>query len=543
MIASLAANETRRDLLLLIGVCALLYLPALGARDLWNPNEPLYGRAVVEMHEGGTWLLPTVNEQTFNEKPILYFWLARMVSAVRGGVDEFGLRLPGALAGLAATLLLYQFVRRAVGRNRALISGLVFATLYAVFWSARMVQMDLLLTLSVLSTVTVLSHGSGVIRDNRRAWILAGVSVGIGFLAKGPLAFVLPAAILFVRRPTDIKTLVRRGNALWFALTFALVASPWFLALWLSGETQLFSEFFVRQHFQRFVDPWDHQRPIWYFLLNFPPDMAPWSLWLPLCLGLPLRDRREQALDRLAWLWILVPFVIFSLSASKRSIYMLPAAPAVAILVAGLAERFVTGRLDVWRDRFCRLGVALLAAVLFAAALLVRGKIDDYPAVGSAGTATALLLAGSAVVILATLFAHRRRRTLIVLTPLLAVIAIYVQVTVQVLPRVDAYKSSQPFATQVRERVSDDDPLMSYRPWKWRAGYIYYIDRTIPRLNDAASLRDYMGRSEAVYLLVERDQLLEALDTVPDAHVWLSAEVGSNAVHLLSNRPPPPDTE
>ena len=81
-------TTVRRDLIGLAFVAALLFVPWLGARDLWNPNEPLYGQAVSEMAARGDWLVPTVNGSVFDEKPILYFWLALAASSVLGGVSE-----------------------------------------------------------------------------------------------------------------------------------------------------------------------------------------------------------------------------------------------------------------------------------------------------------------------------------------------------------------------------------------------------------------------------------------------------------------------
>ena len=57
----------RRDLLLILLATATLFGVALGARDLWNPNEPVYGQAVAEMAARGDWLLPTVNGHDFGE--------------------------------------------------------------------------------------------------------------------------------------------------------------------------------------------------------------------------------------------------------------------------------------------------------------------------------------------------------------------------------------------------------------------------------------------------------------------------------------------
>ena len=87
-------STTRRDLLVIVLATATLFGVALGARDLWNPNEPVYGQAVAEMAARGDWLLPTVNGNEFGEKPILYFWLARISSRALGGVSELALRVP-----------------------------------------------------------------------------------------------------------------------------------------------------------------------------------------------------------------------------------------------------------------------------------------------------------------------------------------------------------------------------------------------------------------------------------------------------------------
>ena len=66
----------KTDALILVLLSGFLFFVALGARDLWNPNEAIYGRATVEMAERGDWLIPTVNGKVFAEKPIFYYWSA-----------------------------------------------------------------------------------------------------------------------------------------------------------------------------------------------------------------------------------------------------------------------------------------------------------------------------------------------------------------------------------------------------------------------------------------------------------------------------------
>ena len=65
------------------------------------------------------------------------------------------------------------------------------------------------------------------------------------------------------------------------------------------------------------------------------------AVFVPFAVAMPRRDEDEQKLDRLAWVWIAVVIGFFSIPLSKRSPYILPLAPAVAILVAGVFERLV----------------------------------------------------------------------------------------------------------------------------------------------------------------------------------------------------------
>ena len=92
------------DVLVIALAGLVLFGAGLGARDLWNPNEPAYGRAAVEMEERGAWLVPTVNGVDFAEKPPLWFWAARVAGLATGRLDERALRLPNLLAAVCALL-------------------------------------------------------------------------------------------------------------------------------------------------------------------------------------------------------------------------------------------------------------------------------------------------------------------------------------------------------------------------------------------------------------------------------------------------------
>jgi 4-amino-4-deoxy-L-arabinose transferase-like glycosyltransferase len=83
----------RKDLALLALLGALLSLPVLGSRDLWNPDEARYAEVAREMRLESSWAIPRLNGEVYTQKPPLLFWLIIASSYLTGGVGEVSARL------------------------------------------------------------------------------------------------------------------------------------------------------------------------------------------------------------------------------------------------------------------------------------------------------------------------------------------------------------------------------------------------------------------------------------------------------------------
>ena len=535
-----------RDLLLLGSFAAALFLPWLGARDLWNPNEPLYGRAVAEMAAAGDWLVPQVNGQLFGEKPILYFWLARVAAGFGGGVDELTLRLPSAVAGIAAVLLTYLLVVPYAGRRRARLAGLLCATTFLVFWTARQVQMDLLLTVCALASVVGATRAIDGLWRAGIGWTVAGASAGLGFLAKGPVGVIVPGLVVatYAVGTARGRELLRPSVAAGVAACVA-VAAPWYLTLWAAGHRAFVSELLVRQNLLRFVEPWDHAAPWWYYLRYFWLDLAPWAWLVPLAWGLQPTDRTqerdERRLERLAWGWILVVIVFFSLSASKRSPYILPIAPAVAVLAAAVVDRT---RVRGWRARVGRIVLALLGVVLLGAGIALAAAlvldvgaqwVDQAPELARAAKTMAAVFLSCGLLALGGVAAARRHAGLAPAAAVIALAVVYLAAAAGALPAANAVKSHRALCEAIVAEVGPDDPLRGFHEWRWRASYSYYSGRSIPNLDSTEALAEYWGRDEQVFLLVEEGRLELARQVLGPVEPRVTREVGNNRAHLFSN--------
>jgi 4-amino-4-deoxy-L-arabinose transferase-like glycosyltransferase len=531
-VTSRAASAAARAALLAGSL--VVFGAGLGARDLWNPNEPLYGQAVVEMAASGDRLLPTVNGERFAEKPPLYFWLALGVARVTGGVDERSLRLPSLLAGLCAVALLHSLVERRSGRRRAGLAVAIFATTFSVAWGARTIEMDLLLCASTLGVL----HAALAPPAWGPRWlapVLAGASAGLGTLAKGPIGIVGPALVLLADAAVG-GTARRCLRPLWVAIALVAalaIAAPWYVAVGLREGSSVLQELLWRQNVTRFLAAWDHQQPWWYYLGAFWLESAPWGLFVIPALGARDPDPDARALDRTSWAWLSSFVLFFSLSASKRGAYLLPAMPAVAILASGVIDRLL-------RTTARRRGVfalsALVALVLALAALAGVFRARAYPGLERPAMTLAAVLVPGLVLVVWSLVRRARAPAgpPLALAGMLA--TLYVVAGTIVLPAVDPLKSARGFCEALHSLVDPAAELRSYGSWQWRASYVYYARRRIPRLETADELRAYFARPDRVFVIVERGAVPEFERIVGPSEPILGAEIGANAAYLFTNR-------
>jgi 4-amino-4-deoxy-L-arabinose transferase-like glycosyltransferase len=133
------------EAILLTVLASWLFLPGLGARDFWAPGEPIYGEVIRVMFEKSNWLVPTLNGQIYSDKPVLYFWLALLVSKLAGGVSEWAVRIPAALGGLGLVLTTYEFGKTFYDRQTGFLAAIMLATSSRVFWESRFLRLDTVL--------------------------------------------------------------------------------------------------------------------------------------------------------------------------------------------------------------------------------------------------------------------------------------------------------------------------------------------------------------------------------------------------------------
>ena len=521
----------------------LLFFPGLGNHDLWAPNEPVFAEGAREMWERGNWLLPYVNGQVYLDKPILYFWAILISSLPAGEVTAWAARFPSALASLGMLWAVFLLGARTVSQRAGLLAALILAVTPIFIWEARFAQMDPMLALFMFLCLVCFQRA----RETNAAWWLAasGAWAGLAVLTKGPVGLVLPGAtaLLLLAWERDLRFL-RRPAWLAGGAAFLLVGAPWFLAVGAAGHPEWLQEFFLRQNVTRFLDPFDHARPWYYYGRRFLSDLFPWSLLLPLiALDRPGEETSlpERTTWRLCTLYVMVVLLFFSASGAKRGVYILPMYPAYALLVGRLWERAMSGKLAPGRRR--SLGWLTLAGgtvLAIGGIALMPALRSRYPAfLGSAALVGGLMLVAG---VLTAWFAARRRlrASFTALTGGLA--ALYLAAFLVVIPRVDPLKSARGFSERVLAHAGQELPLRSFRFWKWRSSYIFYTRRLMPVLRTYEEVAAYISQPGPAFLLVEDEDREELESTLQGTVVLLETDsVGRRTIHLFGK--PPDDDE
>ncbi|TWT71470.1 glycosyltransferase [Crateriforma conspicua] len=319
----------------LLLVAAVFMLTNLGY-PLIDRDETRYAEIPREMIATGNWILPQLNFQTYYDKPPLLYWLCA-ISFKLFGISEASARLVPALAALGTLASTMFFGSRVFGRRIGLLAGIVLFLSVGFAFTSRYLLLDGVLSLFVSLSLFTAYEAIRSPRLKMGWWIVSAVCIGLAFLTKGPIAIVLwlPPVFAFAWL-SEAHVKIRWWHYGLLGFVVAMIATPWFVLVHQQDPTFLI-EFFYKHNVARFAGDF-HPKPIWFFVPVLLIAGHPWSfLTIPYAKFLLGRDESARASRPPAvgylLLWSVWCFAFFSMSSCKLPTYLLPAAPALALMI------------------------------------------------------------------------------------------------------------------------------------------------------------------------------------------------------------------
>lgn len=329
----------RRTVFLLVVALAIVWFVPLGWRHLVPSDEGRYAEMAREMFTAGDWITPRYNGYKYFEKPPLQTW-ANALTFACFGIGAWQARLYTALTGFLGVLLAGFTGTRVFGAKAGFCAALALAC--APYWIAmghfNTLDMGLSFWMELALCALLLAQRAGLAARAVRGWMwTCWAAMALAVLSKGLIGIMLPGATLV------LYTFVARDWALWkrLYLTSGLVivfaiATPWFVLVQ-QRNPEFFRFFFVVQQFQRYLTPAQNRPgPFWYFVPVLLAGFLPWLSVSVQSVCAALREPRQAngfMPLTLLLVWCAFIFVFFSVSHSKLASYILPLAPALALVI------------------------------------------------------------------------------------------------------------------------------------------------------------------------------------------------------------------
>lgn len=331
-------NHTKWWLALLI----LLYLITIFAPLNIIPlsfEEPRRGIVALEMMISGNYIVPTINQELYLNKPPIYNWLLISLFNITGSYSEWVVRLPTVFSLIAIAILNFYLTRKYLNQKVALISSLFFLTSADIYYYFSLYgEIDMFYTLIVYLQIASMY----IFYQKRNFWLLFLVSyflTGLGLLTKGlpSLAFQALTLLFAAIAVKEFRRLFSLAHIAGIAL-LAVMAGGYFFWYGQYADPWAFIAKLIDQSTQRTAIDKSLWKSIEH-LFTFPFLMIritlPWIIFL-----LPLFFHKNfKRLKNNSWLifgvlFIFANIIIYWISPGTRNRYLYMFLPFIYNVVA-----------------------------------------------------------------------------------------------------------------------------------------------------------------------------------------------------------------
>jgi len=318
-----------------------------------------------EMYQRSDWVVPTFNGKLRTDKPPLHYYFMMSAYKVFGGATPFSARFFSALMGVLTVLSVFLFTRKYKGEKVAFYSCLVML-------SSLMMGVQFHLAVPDPYLIFFMVTGSLLLFD---AWyesefwklILAYGLLAMAFMAKGPIAVVLPAIgiLLFLLGMRNFSWKNIASFQPWTGLVVVLIlVVPWYYQVGVATDGKWLEEFFFKHNVDRFTSTMEGHG-------GFPLSalvialfaLLPFSLFIPQSVIFAWKTRyMDQFVFYCLALGVGV-ILFFLFSQTILPSYVSPALPFLSVVIGTFLHKIIA------RFRFRKaLNVSLIVGLIIAVA-------------------------------------------------------------------------------------------------------------------------------------------------------------------------------
>ncbi len=369
-------------LIILLGLSSFFLLfYNLGCRSLWG-SEGRWAEVVRQMFLNRDFFHPQINGEPYFDKPLFTYWAIAVFTPLFGELNEFVARLPSALSGLCTILGTFYLGQKLWNNTVAFYASFILLTSFGfIFWS-RTAAADTENLAFIIAAICWYIRFQD--QSSYLTYIIFYLICAIGSQFKGLTAAAVPAAVVLChlmvyknwKQHLNIKNIIAffTGATVYILpFVYAKVTSQHY------GQEGLSLAF--RENIVRFFKAFDHKEPFYVYLYYVPLLMLPWFFLLTGYISDKINGYKHMTKQE-KWLAasFATIFLLFTLSSSRRSYYILPILPFGALGIATFLASPFNHR--IWRFSLTLQALSLLIVSGIGTANLfvwpVIQKINGY---------------------------------------------------------------------------------------------------------------------------------------------------------------------
>lgn len=363
----------RGIIFILFALAAFLFLFRLGAFPFLDYDEATFALVFSEGWQSGDFLSLTSHGQLWIDKPPLLFWL--MAASVKlFGENEFALRLPVALLGLAAVFGTY-LVTWQVTKNqwKAIFASSVLFSVGDFIFAARQIRMDVPVAAAIIFALYFFIRGW----ENQRWYLGFGAAIAAGVLFKSVIGFfIFPITLIFSAVYGKWDWL--KNKYFWLSIILAVgLIIPWYFYETIKFGSGFFRQLLAHNIGSRFVRS---NASLWYYPKLLFQFTQPWITVFLIAAALVLRKLKfwfqEDKLAIASFFSVLFIFAVFETVSTKLFYYLEPIYPFMAIFIGSISAGFSKKR--VFGVVFALLFLIGIANVFWQIFEIKGGQTGEY---------------------------------------------------------------------------------------------------------------------------------------------------------------------
>jgi 4-amino-4-deoxy-L-arabinose transferase-like glycosyltransferase len=537
MITLMEKLPTKKIIFMIVLLFIPLFIFYLGVPSLWDEDESVYAEISRQMILHHDFVGTYFNDEPRYDKPPLNFWINTAFYKTFG-MNEFTSRIGSTIFGLLCLVLAYLFGKMLFNKRSGILAAFMLGTGFLFFIETQLALIDT--TLTFLIGLTLYLFYRGFTEEKPHFLLLMGIPLGLGILAKGPVALVLTGAIglafgffQFFKNKVDWRRLFN-WHLLGGFLIGAAICLPWYFAM-----VSRYGVDFIQSHFgyhmiRRFTQPIEHHGGGWYYNLYYVVllfvGFIPWSAYIPGSLSLAIRRWSESKMFFLLS-WAAITFSFFTIAQTKLPGYTLPLFLPCALLMGYWWDQLLAGS-KIKSNPWWGIGIQLL--IVLGVVTFIASHRAALPQ-GYQGTVWVLFLLPLSLII-GTLFIWFWRRQNKSYEPFFTVTffayyLIWALFLLLFVPIIENYKPVKYLAVELQQHLTKQDKVISAIHSNYSVPF-YTRHKVFFATNDL-NLAKYFQDKARIFAFVEAKSLVYLKQH--NLPYYSLSHYGSG--YLISNRP------